>query len=107
MAAEALPSQFQLHKHYRMAAEALPSQFPRPTPTLHRRARTSPLINGMHFFIKTHMSRVGQNRKYTPYMTINSVVSLPKPPYIHHIYIYMVLANLTYVLERTRASTEG
>jgi len=35
--------------------------------------------------------RVGQNRIYTPYMTVYLVISLPKLPYIHR--IYMVLAN--------------
>jgi len=37
------------------------------------------------------MSRVGQNRIYTPYKTVYLVISLPKIPYIHR--IYMVLAN--------------
>ena len=32
--------------------------------------------------------RVGQNRIYTPYMTVYLVISLPKIPYIHRIYIY-------------------
>jgi len=40
------------------------------------------------------MHRVGQNRIYTPYMTVYLVVSLPKIPYLHR--IYMVLANLSY-----------
>ena len=40
------------------------------------------------------MTRVGQNRIYTPYMTVYLVISLPKLPYIHR--IYMVLANPTY-----------
>jgi hypothetical protein len=35
--------------------------------------------------------RVGQNRIYTPYMTVYMVNSLPKLPYTHR--IYMVLAN--------------
>jgi len=35
--------------------------------------------------------RVGQNRMYTPYMTVYLMISLPKIPYIHR--IYMVLAN--------------
>jgi len=35
--------------------------------------------------------RVGQNRIYTPYMTVHMVISLPKIPYTHR--IYMVLAN--------------
>jgi len=37
------------------------------------------------------MTRAGQNRIYTPYMTVYLVISLPKIPYIHR--IYMVLAN--------------
>jgi len=37
------------------------------------------------------MIRVGQNCIYTPYMTVYLVISLPKIPYIHR--IYMVLAN--------------
>ena len=41
------------------------------------------------------MYRVGHNRIYTPYMTVYFVISLPKIPHIHR--IYMVLANPTYV----------
>ena len=41
-----------------------------------------------------HICRVGQNRIYTPYMTVYLVISLPKLPYIHR--IYMVLANPTH-----------
>jgi len=37
------------------------------------------------------MCRVGQNRIYTPYIIVYLVVSLPKIPYIHR--IYMVLVN--------------
>jgi len=37
--------------------------------------------------------RVGQNRIYTPYMTVHLVISLPKIPYVHR--IHMVLANPT------------
>jgi hypothetical protein len=40
------------------------------------------------------MVRVGQNRIYTPYMTVYLVNSLPKIPYIHRINV--VLANPTY-----------
>jgi len=36
-------------------------------------------------------SRVGQNRIYTPYTTLYSVISLQRTPYIHH--IYMIPAN--------------
>jgi hypothetical protein len=41
------------------------------------------------------MCRVGQNRVYTPYMTVYLMISLPKVPYTHR--IYMVLANPIYV----------
>jgi len=40
------------------------------------------------------MSRVGQNCIYTPGMTVYLVISLPKIPYTHC--IYMVLANPVY-----------
>ena len=43
---------------------------------------------------QTHMRRVGQNRIYTPYMTVYLVISLPEIPYTHR--IYMVLANPTH-----------
>jgi hypothetical protein len=44
----------------------------------------------------THnMCRVGQNRIYTLYMIVYLVISLPKIPYIHR--IYMVLANPKHV----------
>jgi hypothetical protein len=39
--------------------------------------------------------RVGQNRIFTPYMTVYMVISLPKILYTHR--IYMVLANPTYM----------
>ena len=39
------------------------------------------------------MPRVGQNRIHTPFMTVYMVISLPKIPYTHR--IYMVLANPT------------
>jgi len=41
----------------------------------------------------TLVNRVGQNRINKPYMTVYFVISLPKVPYIHRIYI--VLANPT------------
>jgi hypothetical protein len=46
------------------------------------------------FWPTLHMTRVGQNRIYTPYMTVYLMISLPKTPYIHC--IYMVLANPTH-----------
>jgi len=51
------------------------------------------------------MCRVGQNRIYTPYMTIYLVISLPKLPYIHR--IYMVLANPKYVCMCVRTCVCG
>jgi hypothetical protein len=39
--------------------------------------------------------RFGQNRIYTPYMTVYLVISLPKIPCIHR--IYMVLANPIFI----------
>jgi hypothetical protein len=38
-----------------------------------------------------YVVRVGQSRIYTPYITVYTVISLPKIPYIHR--MYMVLAN--------------
>ena len=54
-------------------------------------------------FVFTHytpiLCRVGQNRIYTPYMTVFLVISLPKIPKIPYIHrIYMVLANPNLVL---------
>jgi len=46
-----------------------------------------------------HMHIVGQNRIYTPYMTVYLVISLPKMPYMHR--IYMVLANPTHAPQAT------
>jgi len=45
--------------------------------------------------------RVGQNRIYTPYMTVCLVISLPKTPYIHRIFMvqpHMVLANPSHAI---------
>jgi len=39
------------------------------------------------------IGRVGQDRIYTPYMTVYLVITLPQIPYMHR--IYMVLANPT------------
>jgi len=44
--------------------------------------------------LQIHIFGVGQNRIYTPYMTVYLMISLPKIPYIHRIYI--VLANPTH-----------
>jgi len=37
-----------------------------------------------------NITRVGHNRIYTMYMTVHFVISLPKIPYIHRIYIRCV-----------------
>jgi hypothetical protein len=41
-----------------------------------------------HTYIRCIYS-VGQNRIYAPYMTVYLVISLPKIPYIHRIYIWI------------------
>jgi hypothetical protein len=41
------------------------------------------------------MCRVGQNRIFIPYMTVCSVISLPKMPNIHH--IYMCVCKYIYI----------
>jgi hypothetical protein len=48
------------------------------------------------------MCRVGQDRVYTPYMTVYLVISRPKIPYIQR--IYMVLANPSRVLSASHTS---
>ena len=49
---------------------------------------------GQHHIYTVCIRRVGQNRIYTPYMTVYLAIFLPKFPYIHR--IYMVLANPMY-----------
>ena len=44
-----------------------------------------------------YICRAGQNCIYTPYMAVCMVISLPKIPYVHR--IYMVLANPTDILK--------
>jgi len=44
------------------------------------------VIRRIHIIRRTVFTRVGQNRTYTPYMTVYLVIFLPKLPYIHHIY---------------------
>jgi hypothetical protein len=50
----------------------------------------------LHAEISSDIRRVGQNRIYTPYMTVYLVISPPKIAYIHR--IYMVLANPRYTV---------
>jgi hypothetical protein len=52
--------------------------------------------SGTATWCQYYVFRVGQNRIYTPYMTVYFVISLPKSPYIHR--IYMVLVNPIYVV---------
>jgi hypothetical protein len=40
-------------------------------------------------FGQNHIYRVGQSCIYTLYMTVCLVISLPKMPYVHRIYIYI------------------
>jgi len=54
-----------------MAAHALKFQFRQGRRYFH------------HWSITAHITKVGQNRKYTPYMTVYLVMSLPKIPYIY------------------------
>ena len=68
-------------------------------PDLHMRTQSRPEAgraatnwNLRWFSLGKHVvSRVGQNRIYTPYMTVYLVISLPRLLYIHR--IFMVLAN--------------
>ena len=46
------------------------------------------------------MSRVGQNRIYTPYMTVCIVISLPKVPYTHRINLKMYGSGQPYAWEQ-------
>jgi len=46
--------------------------------------------------VAINIRMVGQNRIYTPYMTVYLVDFLPKIPYIQG--IFMVLANLIYLV---------
>ena len=39
-------------------------------------------------YIQWIMARVGQNRIYTAYITVDMAISLPKIPYTHRIYIW-------------------
>ena len=63
--------------------------------TLSTRARTGQCLPKKLLFAHhtTLVNRVGQNRIYTPYMTVYFLIFLPRIPYIHR--IYMVLANPT------------
>ena len=40
-----------------------------------------------HIRYRCDIRRVGQNRIYTPYVTVCMVISLPMIPYIHRIYL--------------------
>ena len=52
-----------------------------------------------------YISRVGQNRIYTPYMTVYLVISLPIIPYVNRKYI--VLANPIYKSFNVCTSTQS
>jgi len=57
---------------------------------------THPMANRSACGINMLTCKVGQNRIFTPYMTVYMVVSLPNVLYTHRIYLYMVLANPTH-----------
>ena len=57
-----------------------------------------------HIWCIYHIYRVGQNRIYTPYMTVYLVISLPKIPYVHRVYI--VLANPTHNTTHTHVHAQ-
>ena len=57
---------------------------------LHLHLHLHPLMLPQRLIIK-----VGQNRVYTPYMTVCMVISLPKILYIHRIYLQMYGAAAT------------
>ena len=64
---------------------------------------TSAVVGG-----EVRMCRVGQNRVYTPYMTVCIVISLPKYRiYIVYTYMCMVLAIPTYVFVSVWCGEEG
>jgi hypothetical protein len=44
-----------------------------------------------------YVCRVGQDRIYTPYMTVFFMISLPKEPYINRIYIYIYIYICVYI----------
>ena len=49
----------------------------------------------------THILRVGQNRIYTPYMTVYMVISLPKLPYVNRIYMVLPTLHILHGYART------
>jgi len=67
--------------------------------------RMHPRVHTNTHALHTHISHInwfGQKRTYTPYMTVYSVISLPKLPYIQR--IYMVLANRTHLTKYAHPS---
>jgi len=55
-----------------------------------------PELSDCRLLVRKYMCRDGQNRIYTPYITLYLMISLPWIPYIYR--IYMVLANPIHVL---------
>jgi hypothetical protein len=64
-------------------------------PLLQKAGNFQPYVLYCNRTVFYRMYRVGQNRIYTPYMTVYLMIFLPNLPYVHC--IYMVLANPTYV----------
>jgi hypothetical protein len=71
------------------------SRLTRLPPSTNNMAGFEPILDATGLLI-LHIRRVGQNRIYTPYMTVYLIESLPKIPYIHR--IYMAMANPTYTV---------
>jgi len=55
--------------------------------TLPSRIERVKIVTGQFKVAHLHFCRVGQNRISAPYMTVYMVISLPKIPYVHCIYL--------------------
>jgi hypothetical protein len=82
-----------VHHDLRKAAQKRPRRFPllSKPPEAPRSVCNNLALSITTSFITCCFIKVGQNRIYTPYMTVFLVISLPKILYIHR--TYMVLAN--------------
>jgi len=54
-----------------------------------------------------HMPRVGQNRIYTPYMTVRMVMFLLKILHVHRIYLYMYGSGQPYTCHTAVLASAG
>ena len=85
------PSSSAIHLHRTATAQYASSttQSPHPHPKVCNASFSTRYVR----FGQNYRCGVGQNRIYTPYVTVYLLISLPKLPYIHC--VYMVLANPT------------